>query len=78
MTLRMVTPSGGQPQITVSYSTGGQDCWPQTDMLTAGQVLDVIPGSPLESALGANITTLTATQVGNEANGVDGAATGNA
>jgi len=69
------TPVSGT-QVTVSYAVGGT-AWPQTDMLTAGQVLDVIPGSPLETALGANITSLTATQRANELNGSDGAATSN-
>jgi hypothetical protein len=77
MTLRMVTPAGGAAQVTISYAVGGQYSWPQTDTLLAGMVLDVIPGSPLETALGANITTLSATQVRNEVNGSDGAATGN-
>jgi hypothetical protein len=58
MTLRVVTPSGGQRQITISYAVGGAGCWPQTDLVRAGEILDVPPGSALETALGANITTL--------------------
>ncbi len=59
MTLRVVTPSGGQRQLTISYPAGGQACWPQTDLVRAGEVLDVIPGSALESAIGlSNLTAL--------------------
>jgi hypothetical protein len=57
MTLRIVTPASGH-QVTVTYggSPGGPSC---SEMLRRGQVIDVAPGSPLETALGANITALT-------------------
>jgi len=77
MTLRIVTSVTGT-QVTISYAVGGQACWPQTDMLTAGQILDVIPGSALETALGANITTLTGNILNNERTGSDYASTANA
>jgi hypothetical protein len=63
--------------VTVSYAAGTGTGWPQTDTYLAGQILDVLPGSLQETALGANITALTATQRANELNGSDGAATGN-
>jgi hypothetical protein len=56
---------------------GGQACWPQTDTLTAGMIVDVIPGSALETVLGSNIATLTAGQVNNEITGSDGQRTSN-
>ncbi len=78
MTLRVVTPSGGQAQVSVSYAVGGFD-GPQVDLLTAGQVVDIIPGSPLESAIGlGNLTALTGTLLNNAQTGSDGTATGNA
>ncbi len=78
MTFRMVTPSGGARQLKISYNPGGFD-GPQVDMLTAGQVLDVIPGSALESAIGlGNLTALTGTLLNNALTGSDGTATANA
>jgi len=64
--------------VTVSCAVGGQDCWPQTDTRTAGQVVDVLPGSPLEAALGANIVPLTDPLLTNAITGSDGQATANA
>ncbi len=78
MTFRMVTPSGGARQLKISYNLGGFD-GPQVDMLTAGQVLDVIPGSALESAVGlSNLTSLTGPLLINAQTGSDGTATTNA
>jgi hypothetical protein len=74
---RTTAPASDQAQITVTYSGAGGLCWPQTDILTAGQILDVILGLAQETALGSNIATLTATQVSNEITGSGGAATGN-
>ncbi len=78
MSLRMVTPASGVKQIQVSYICGGFD-GPAVGMLTAGQVLDVIPGSALESAIGlSNLTSLTGTLLNNALTGSDGTATANA
>ncbi len=77
MTLRVVTPAGGAAQVSVSYACGGYD-GPQVGLLTAGQVLDVIPGSALENAIGAgNLTALTGTLLNNALTGSDGSATSN-
>jgi hypothetical protein len=77
MTLRMVTPASGAAQLSISYNPGGLN-GPETDMLTAGQILDVIPGSALETAIGVtNLTTLSATMLNNALTGSDGQATGN-
>ena len=80
MTLRVVIPASGAAQLTISYLAGVGTGWPQTDMLRAGQVLDVLPGSPLESAIGAgNLTALTGALLANAINGSGNAAsTGNA
>jgi hypothetical protein len=77
MTLRTITPSGGAAQVTVSYggSPGGPPC---NATFTAGQVLDVPVGSPLETALAGNITALSGSQLTNDQGGLDPAATGNA
>ncbi len=73
----MVTPSGGQAQVSISYACGGYD-GPAVGMLTAGQVLDVIPGSALEAAIGAgNLTALAGTLLNNALAGSDGSATSN-
>lgn len=77
MTLRMVTPAGGAAQVSISYAVGGQSCLPQNDVLVAGQVLDVLPGSPLETALAGNITALSAHTTLNELQGSDKRATSN-
>jgi len=77
VTLRMVTPASGARQLSISYSAGGYD-GPAVGMLTAEQVLDVIPGSALESAIGTiNLTPLTGTLLNNAITGSDGQATGN-
>jgi len=55
MTLRQVTPANGAAQLTIAWDGGGS-------ILTAGQVLDVPPSGPLESAIGlSNLTSLTDT-----------------
>ena len=78
MSLRMVTPASGASQLKISYAVGGYD-GPQVGMLTAGQVLDVLPGSLLESAIGlGNLTALAGPLLANALTGSDGAATGNA
>jgi len=77
MTLRVVTPTSGAAQIGISYQPGGT-AWPETDTLTAGQILDVLPGSPLETALGSNITALTGAALTSAITGSGGQGTGNA
>jgi len=78
MTLRMVTPANGASQLSISYQPGGYD-GPAVAMLTAGQVLDVIPSSPLESAIGlSNLTALTGAALVNAQTGSGSQATGNA
>jgi hypothetical protein len=53
MTLRQVTPANGAAQLTIDWDGGGM-------IVTSGQLLDVPPGSALESAIGlANLTSLT-------------------
>jgi hypothetical protein len=72
MTLRIVTTG-----CSISYGGTPGLNWPQTDTLLAGAILDVIPGSALETALGSNIALLSPAQLANELNGSDGQATGN-
>jgi hypothetical protein len=67
MTLRQATPANGADQITIAWDGGGT-------ILTAGQVLDVPPGSALESAIGlSNLTTLSGTALADDQGG-DGSA----
>jgi hypothetical protein len=71
MTMRTVTPASGAAQLVINYDNGGST-------VTAGQVLDVPPGSPLESALGlSNLTALTGTALANVQGGSDPAVTDN-
>jgi hypothetical protein len=52
MTIRQVTPADGSAQLIINWDGGGT-------VLTAGQVLDVQPGSALENVIGlANLTSL--------------------
>jgi hypothetical protein len=72
MSIRVVTPAGGAPSLTIAWDGGGS-------VLTAGQVLDVPPGGPLEAAIGlANLTALSGAALANEQGGCDSTATANA
>lgn len=67
MTVRTVTPASGALYLSFSYGDG-------TEILTAGQVLDVEPGSAIEAAIGvANMTPLSGQQLATAANGGAGA-----
>jgi hypothetical protein len=56
VSLRIVTPASGAPGVSISYDCG-------TVWQPAGVILDVPPGSPLETAIGVgNLTALTAGQ----------------
>jgi hypothetical protein len=58
--MRQVTPAGGAPQLVINWDNGGM-------ILTAGQVLDVPPGGPLESAIGlSNLTSLSGTALADD------------
>jgi len=71
MTLRTVTPASGAAQLTINYDGGGMT-------VTAGQVIDVPVGSPLETAIGAgNLTALTGNPLAWDQGGLDPAATAN-
>ena len=71
MSLRTVTPANGAAQLTINWDGGGS-------VVTAGQVLDVAPGSALETAIGAgNLTALTGTALANDQGGGDPYVTGN-
>ncbi len=76
MTIRTITPADGSAQVTVSYggSPGGP---PSSATFTAGQVLDVPPGSALETALAGNITALSGQALANDQAGLDPAGTDN-
>jgi hypothetical protein len=66
-----VTPASGAPALTVNWDGGGT-------VLTAGQVLDVPPGGPLEAAIGvSNLTALSGAALANEQGGCDSTATSN-
>ena len=71
MTLRTVTPASGAAQLTIAWDGGA--------ILAAGQVLDVVPGSAHETAIGtANLTALSGTALTVNVTGSDPAATANA
>ncbi len=71
MTIRQVTPANGAPQLVINYDGGGS-------IVTAGSVLDVPPGSPLEAAIGlANLTTVPNTVLADDQQGDGGQATDN-
>lgn len=55
MTLRIVTPASGH-QVIITWGGGGPPC---IEVLRRGQVIDVPPGSALETVLGSSITALT-------------------
>ena len=67
MTVRTVTPASGALSMSFAWGDG-------TEILTAGQLIDVDPGSALETAIGiANLTPLNAVQLADAANGGAGA-----
>ena len=67
MTVRIVTPASGANYLQFAYGDG-------TEILTAGQLIDVDPGSALETAIGvANLTLPTAQVLSTAANGGAGA-----
>jgi hypothetical protein len=71
MSLRMVTPANGAPQLSFAWDCG-------TSVLTAGSVLDVPVGGPLESAIGlTNLTALTGTALANVQGGMTATGTDN-
>ena len=71
MTIRVITPAGGAAQLMINWDGGAS-------VLTAGQILDVVPGSPHESAIGlANLTTVSNTVLADDQQGSGGPATGN-
>jgi hypothetical protein len=66
MNVRMVTPADGSAGVTVDWDGESQ-------ILDAGMLLDVPPGSDLETAIGtANLTPLTGQQLDRAANGTGG------
>ncbi len=66
MTVRTVTPASGALYLQFAYGDG-------TEILTAGQVLDVEPGSAIEAAIGvANLTPLNPVQLADNAMGGGG------
>jgi len=67
MTVRTVTPASGALYLSFAYGAG-------TEILTAGQLIDVDPGSALETAIGAaNLTPLSGQALATAANGGAGA-----
>ena len=71
MTMQVVTPASGAPSLTIAWDGGGT-------VLTAGQVVDVTPGSALEAAIGAgNLTALSGNALANAQIGLDPVATSN-
>jgi hypothetical protein len=72
MSLRTVTPSGGAAFISVYWDAS-------MISVPAGTVLDIAPGSPLESAYGAgNLTDLSGQALVSDQTGSGPAATSNA
>jgi hypothetical protein len=79
VTLRIITPASGGKQLLVSWDGGGSTDTPMQVLYTAGQVLDVPPGGPLESAIGlGNLTALSGQALVNCQTASVHAATGNA
>lgn len=67
MTVRTVTPASGALSMSFAWGDG-------TEILQAGQLIDVDPGSALETAIGlANMTPLSGQQLATAANGGAGA-----
>jgi len=53
MSVRVCTPADGSGRLSFAYGDG-------TEYLTRGQLIEVDPGSPLETAIGtANLSPLT-------------------
>lgn len=68
MSVRVVTPASGANFLSFTYGDGG------TEFLTAGQLLDVVPGSAAEAAIGtANLTLASGQVLAEAANGGAGA-----
>jgi hypothetical protein len=66
MTIRMITPADGSGSVILSWDYGGQ-------VLQARQLIDVPPGSQLETAIGlANLADATALQLASAQNGGGG------
>ncbi len=66
MTVRTVTPASGALSMSFAWGDG-------TEILSAGQLLDLDPGSALETAIGLpNLTPLNASQLATAANGGSG------
>lgn len=71
MTRRMITPADGTSSIIVSWDHS-------TTSIRAGVILDVAPGSALETALGtSNLTVLAGTPLAGKLAASDGIATAN-
>jgi hypothetical protein len=69
MSIRVVAPADGSQGVTVSWDWASQ-------VLPARQMLDVPPGSALETAIGGtNLASATAQQLASAANGTGGAVT---
>ena len=67
MSVRIVTPASGALSMSFAWGDG-------TEILTARQLIDVPPGSDLETAIGARSLTLpTAQQLAAAASGCAGA-----
>ena len=63
MSIRIVTPASGALYLSFPYGDG-------TEILTAGQILDVVPGSAAEAAIGvSNLTPLTGQALASEQQG---------
>ena len=66
MTVRIVTPADGSARLAFAYGDA-------TEYLTRGQLLDVVPGSAVESAIGAsNLSLPTAALLADASNGSEG------
>ena len=66
MTVQQITPASGALTMTIPWDEGEQ-------ILQAGQVLSVPPGSALESTIGlANMTPLTGQELASNVNGTGG------
>lgn len=71
MSVRVVQPASGAAYLQFSYGDG-------TEVLTRGQILDVVPGSAVEAAIGSsNLVPLTGQQLVSAQNGAEGGAVSN-
>lgn len=67
MSVRIVSPADGTSYLSFAWGDG-------TEILQAGQLIDVLPGSALETAIGAgSLTDLTGQALADAANGGAGA-----